>query len=109
MIPLRKILAVLVIVLSILILWYQLRQRSSIMKLPANAQEAGTEAGTKAGQEGLANSAPSAQKNELQLMTVVNPGAGVSTYNVLSMGNLPLQEFCINRHIIVPIVGLIWV
>ena len=95
MIPLRKLLAVLVIVLSISILWYQLRQRSSIMKLPANQAEAATQAQAQAVQEGLTNSAPSAQKNELQLMTVKNPGAGVSTYNVRSMGNLPLQEFCI--------------
>lgn len=92
MIPLRKILAVLVIVLSILILWYQLRQRSQIMKLPANYAEA---AAIEAGQEGLTNSAPPAQKNELKLMTIKNPGAGVSTYNVRSLGNLPLQEFCI--------------
>jgi hypothetical protein len=97
MLPLRKILVILVIVLSILILWYQLHQRSQIMKLPANALEA-TQAGqgaTSAVKEGLTNSAPPAQKNELQLMTVKSPGAGVSTYNVQSMGNLPLQEFCI--------------
>lgn len=97
MIPLRKILVILVIVFSILILWYQLHQRSQIMKLPANQAEAASQAhvGTESGQEGLTNSAPPAQKNELKLITIKNPGAGVSTYNVRSLGNLPLREFCI--------------
>ena len=72
-----------------------LLQRAEIMKLPSTTQDAvGSDTGTI--QEGMATASTVAgQTNELSIMTVKNEGPGVTTYNVQSMGNLPLKEYCI--------------
>uniref|UniRef100_A0A6C0ICP1 Phosphatidylinositol-specific phospholipase C X domain-containing protein n=1 Tax=viral metagenome TaxID=1070528 RepID=A0A6C0ICP1_9ZZZZ len=91
----RKWIIFLVILISFFILYHLLLQRAEIMKLPSTTQDAvGSDTGTI--QEGMATASTVAgQTNELSIMTVKNEGPGVTTYNVQSMGNLPLKEYCI--------------
>lgn len=76
--------------ISFFILWHLLCQRSEIMKLPSS-----TDTATKT-QEGMSSAPPVAgQTNEVSIMSVNDTGCGITTYNVQSMGNLPIREYCI--------------
>jgi hypothetical protein len=91
----RKWIIFLVILISFFILCHLLLQRAQIMKLPSTIRDA-TGSGTGAVQEGMATASTVAgQNNELSIMTLKNEGPGVTTYNVQSIGNLPLKEYCI--------------
>ena len=91
----RKWIIFLVILISFFILSFLLFQRSQIMKLPSTIQDASKFGKGNTVQEGMATATTVAgQTNELSIMTV-NNGPGVVTYNVQSIGNLPLKEYCI--------------
>jgi hypothetical protein len=86
----RKWIIFLVIIISFFVLSFLLVQRAEIMKLPSTLQDAGNV------REGMATASTVAgQSNEVSIMTVRNEGPGVVTYNVQSIGNLPLKEYCI--------------
>ena len=92
----RKWIIFFVILISFFILSFLLFQRSQIMKLPSTIQDASKFGKGNTVQEGMATATTVAgQTNELSIMTVKNEGPGVVTYNVQSMGNLPLKEYCI--------------
>ena len=91
----RKWIILLVIIISFFILFHLLSQRAEIMKLPSSTKLA-SEFGNGTVQEGMETASTVAgQSNELSIMTVRNEGPGVVTYNVQSIGNLPLKEYCI--------------
>jgi hypothetical protein len=98
MTPLRRILIILVFLVALVILVWLLVQRVAIMKLPETVVDAAT-GGTGGVREGLVSGSPNSvkagQTNELTLMTVKNPGPGVTNYNVTAVGNLPLSQYCI--------------
>ena len=65
-------------------IWYLLQQRKRILSLNANIQEGLT-----------LSSISTAQVNELNLMKVQGTGPGIKNYNIQSLGDMPLCEFCI--------------
>ena len=65
-------------------IWYLLQQRKRILSLNANIQEGLT-----------LSSISTAQVNELNLMKVQGTGPGLKNYNIQSLGDMPLCEFCI--------------
>ena len=99
----RKLMIGLVLFLSILILWYQLRQRNVISKLPSNVEEARKmsqqwqlEKETPIEPFGIFTSQETDMANELTNVSTPLGGAGkIQTYNLKSMRDLPLKEFII--------------
>uniref|UniRef100_A0A6C0HUR4 Phosphatidylinositol-specific phospholipase C X domain-containing protein n=1 Tax=viral metagenome TaxID=1070528 RepID=A0A6C0HUR4_9ZZZZ len=86
--PLRKIIIICIVLISVFVLWILLLQRAKLQQLPSNVQEAVQY------QEGFTTMGTS-QINELRKVTSTTISPGVQSCVAIDTGNMLLREYCI--------------